>query len=117
MYKAGPEGIKLDNYSRCPVIQGAPEFTPFFFSGVHVTQSFLLCVMFCRTLSFWPLCCLSFFDLRILITSLVSQIKTCQSLVSTQKKSIVYSQITTCQSLVSTQNLLYTVKLKPVRVW
>ena len=72
MYKAGPEGIKLDNYSRCPVIQGAPEFTPFFFSGVHVTQSFLLCVMFCRTLSFWPLCCLSFFDLRILITSLVS---------------------------------------------
>jgi hypothetical protein len=88
MYKAGPEGIKLDNYSRCPVIQGAPEFTPFFFSGVHVTQSFLLCV-----------------------------IKTCQSLVSTQKKSIVYSQITTCQSLVSTQNLLYTVKLQPVRVW
>jgi len=44
------------------------------FSGV---RSLVLCVMFCRSsfvlLSFFfcPLCCLSFFDLRILITPLV----------------------------------------------
>ena len=37
------------------------------FSGVRVTRSLVLCVLF-----FWPLCCLSFFDLRILITHLVS---------------------------------------------
>jgi len=54
---------------------GAPEFTPVF-SGVHVTQFFVLCVMFCRSLFivlsffFWLLCCLSFFGLQILITSL-----------------------------------------------
>ena len=48
------------------------------FSGVRVTRSLLLCVLFCRSLFvllsffFWPWCCLSFFDLRILITHLVS---------------------------------------------
>ena len=53
---------------------GAPEFTPVF-SGVRVTRSLVLCV--CRSLFvllsffFWPLCCL-FFDIRILITPLVS---------------------------------------------
>ena len=47
------------------------------FSGVHVARSLVLCVMFYRSLlvllSFfvWPWCCLSF-DLRILITPLVS---------------------------------------------
>ena len=40
MYKAGPEGIKLDNYSRCPVIQGAPEFTPFFLVGFMLLNLF-----------------------------------------------------------------------------
>jgi hypothetical protein len=46
-------------------------------SGVCVTQSLVLWVMFCKSLFgllsffFWPLCCLSF-DLRILITPLVS---------------------------------------------
>jgi hypothetical protein len=55
---------------------GAPEITPGF-NGVRVTLSVVLCVMFCRSLFvlssfyFWPLCCLSF-DLRILITPLVS---------------------------------------------
>ena len=45
---------------------------------VHATRSLVLCVMFYRSLFvllsffFWPLCCLSFFDLRILITHLVS---------------------------------------------
>ena len=45
------------------------------FSGIRVTQSLGLCVCFIdRCLSFfiWLLCCLFFFDLRILITSLVS---------------------------------------------
>jgi hypothetical protein len=47
------------------------------FSGVRVIRSIVFCVMFCRTLfillSFfcWPLCCLSVFELRILITPLV----------------------------------------------
>jgi len=54
---------------------GAPEFTPVF-SGVRVTRSLVLCVCFvdlCLSfyLFFWPWCCLSF-DLRILITPLVS---------------------------------------------
>ena len=48
------------------------------FSGVRITRSLVLCVMFCRSLFvvlsffFWPLCCLFFFDLLNLITSLVS---------------------------------------------
>jgi hypothetical protein len=56
---------------------GAPKFTPVL-SGVRVARSLGLCVVFCRSLFvllsffFWPLCCLSFFDLRILITPLVS---------------------------------------------
>ena len=46
--------------------------SPPFFSGVRVTQSLVLCVCFVdRCFPFWPLCCL-FFDLRILITPLVS---------------------------------------------
>jgi hypothetical protein len=48
----------------------APQFTPSF-SGVRVTRSLVLCVCFVDcflSFFFWPLCCLSFFDLRILIT-------------------------------------------------
>jgi hypothetical protein len=40
-------------------------------SGVRVTWSLVLCVYFidrCLSFFFWPLCCLSFFELRILIT-------------------------------------------------
>jgi len=46
--------------------------------GVHVSRSLVLCVMFCISLYvllpffFWSWWCLSFFDLRILITPLVS---------------------------------------------
>ena len=47
------------------------------FSGVHVTQSLILCecfvdrcFFFCP-FSFWPLCCLFFFDILILITFFV----------------------------------------------
>jgi len=49
-------------------------YASFNFSGVCVTRSLVLCVCFVdRCLSFfvWPLCCLSF-NLRILITPLVS---------------------------------------------
>jgi hypothetical protein len=48
------------------------------FSWVRVIRSFVLCVMFCWSLFvllsffFWSLCCLSFFDLHILITPLES---------------------------------------------
>jgi len=56
----------------------APEFTPVV-SGVRVIQSLALCVVLCRSLLvplfffFWPLCCLSFFDLWILINPLAFQ--------------------------------------------
>ena len=52
---------------------GAHAFTPVFSYSI-----FSYMCMFCRSLFvilsffFWPLCCLSFFDLRILITTLVS---------------------------------------------
>jgi hypothetical protein len=56
---------------------GAPEFIPGF-SGVRVTRSLVLyvcfvdrCLSFCAFF-FWPLCCLFFFDIRILISPLVS---------------------------------------------
>ena len=53
---------------------GAPEVTPVFI-WVRVSRS-SVCVMICRfvLLSFfyWFLCCLSFFNLRLLITSLTS---------------------------------------------
>ena len=45
------------------------------FSGVRVTRSLVLCVCFVdRFLYFfyWPLCCLFVFDIRILITPLLS---------------------------------------------
>jgi hypothetical protein len=50
---------------------GAPAFISGF-SGVRVTRSLVFCVVFCRSLFvllsffFWSLCCLSFFDLRLL---------------------------------------------------
>jgi hypothetical protein len=57
-----------------------PEYlsSPTVFNGVHVARSLVFCVVFCKMLFvllsffFWPLYCLSFFDLRLLITSLVS---------------------------------------------
>ena len=48
------------------------------FRGVRVTRSLVLCAMFGRLLFvllyffFWPLCCLFFFDIRILVASCVS---------------------------------------------
>jgi len=49
--------------------------SPPVFSGVRVTWSLVFCVCFvdrCLSFFFWPLCCLYIFDLRILITPLVS---------------------------------------------
>ena len=60
---------------------GAPGFIPIF-SGVRVARSLVFCVMFRRSLfvrlSFyiWTLCCLSF-DIRLLITPLVSSNSSC----------------------------------------
>jgi hypothetical protein len=45
------------------------------FSGVHVTRSLVLYLRFvyrCLYFFAWPLCCLFFFDIRIMIASLVS---------------------------------------------
>ena len=59
----------------CAFIRCNPVFIPSF--QVRVTRSFAWCVCFVdRCLSFctfffWPLCCLFFFDIRILITPLV----------------------------------------------
>ena len=56
---------------------GAHEFI-IIFSKVHVARSLVFCVVFCRLLfvllsfMFQPLCYLSFFDLHILLTPLVS---------------------------------------------
>ena len=52
---------------------GAPEFTPGFQRGSCYSIFSFIC-MFCRLfyIFFWPLCCLFFFDIRILITLLVS---------------------------------------------
>jgi len=61
---------------------GAPEFKSVFIV-VRVTQSLVLCVMFCRSsfvllpFFFWPLCCLFFFDIRFLITPLASSKCSC----------------------------------------
>jgi hypothetical protein len=50
------------------------------FNEDHVILSFAYCVVSCRSwfvllsMFFWPLCCLSYFDLRIIITHLVSSI-------------------------------------------
>ena len=51
---------------------GASAFTPGL-SGVRVTRSLVLYVCFvdrCLYLLFWPLCCMFFFDMHILITPL-----------------------------------------------
>ena len=45
------------------------------YSGVRVAQTLVFCLVFCRSVFFllffffcWPFCCLSFFNLRLLIT-------------------------------------------------
>ena len=78
--------------------------SPPVFSGVRITRSLVLYVCFVdRCLSFCPfsLCCLFFFDIRILIAPLVSSNSSCtQSTASTtvpgdQRHGIYYSGIST----------------------
>ena len=55
-----------------PTLPGHPSSPPVF-SRVRVTRSLVLYVCFVdRCFFFWPLCCLFFFDIQILITPLVS---------------------------------------------
>ena len=54
--------------------------SPPVFRGARVTRSLVLCVCFVLFyFFFWPLCCLFFFDIRILITPLVSSNSSCDS--------------------------------------
>ena len=65
------------------------------FSLVRVAQSLVVCVLFCRSLFFlvsvffWPWRCLSFFDLQILLTPLVSL--NSSEPVSSRHKNCLYS--------------------------
>ena len=65
---------------------GAPEYTPVF-GGVRVLYLSCMC-MFCRSLLvflyffFLPFCCL-FFDIRILITTLISSNRVCNKINTT----------------------------------
>ena len=45
---------------------------PSVFIGARVAESLVFCALFCMSLFFWPLCCLSFLILRFLSTYLVS---------------------------------------------
>ena len=50
-----------------------------YFSGVRVIRSLDLCVCFVDCcFYFWPLCCLFLFDIRILITPLITSNSSCQ---------------------------------------
>jgi hypothetical protein len=67
------------------------------FSGVRVSQYLVLyvcfvdrCLSFCPFL-FWPLCCLFFFDIRILISPLVSSNSSQNTLVRTCRTSRMLS--------------------------
>ena len=73
-YKATSLPESPSNMSPAAYPSGAPELPPDF-SWVHVTRSSVLCVCFvdhCLSFFFWPLCCLFFFDIQILITPIVS---------------------------------------------
>ena len=64
--------------------------SPPVFIGVRVTRSLVLYVCFLdRCLSFWPLYCLFFFDIRILIDPLVSS----NSSIGALKVSVIYKPI------------------------
>jgi hypothetical protein len=65
------------------------------YNGVRVTWSLVLCVCFvdrCLSFFFLPLCCLFFFDIRILITPLVSSNSSnaCRKTVQCSQSTIVF---------------------------
>ena len=77
-----PTGVISGHGTHCPFnslpfqLIALCEFTPSFSSRFRVSQSLVFCIVFCISLFvilsfFWPTYCLSF-DLRLLITPLVS---------------------------------------------
>ena len=58
---------------RCILVDSSPPL----FSGVRAARGFCRSYLVFLFFSFWPLCCLFFFDLRILITPLVSSNSSC----------------------------------------
>jgi hypothetical protein len=71
-------------------------------SGVRVTWSLVFCVVLCRSLFvllyffIWPLCCLSFVDLRIQITPLVSSRSSYMSQHSSKYKLLSFDHCIVC---------------------
>jgi len=65
------------------ILSKAPELSPVLIGVVRVVRSFVFYIMVCRSLFvllyffFWYFCCLSFFDIRILIIPLVSSSCSC----------------------------------------
>ena len=68
IYKALHRKLMIGQYESHKINEGSLPV----FRGVRVTRSLVLCRLLFVLLSFffWPSCCLSFFDLRILTTSL-----------------------------------------------
>ena len=72
-YQSRPENVYLTR--RMSLVEEEHLSSRPVFSGIRVTWSLVLYVCFvdrCLSFFFWPLCCLFFFDIRILITTLVS---------------------------------------------
>jgi hypothetical protein len=96
---------------------GAPEFTPGF-SGVRVTRSLVLYVYFvdrCLSFFFWPLCCLFFFDMQILIAPLVYSNSANENSTSFRKAVWLYNQgnYPIFRGLISNTNWKSTVSEQP----
>ena len=91
--------------------------SPPVFSGVRVTLSLVLCVCFVdRCLSFciffsWPLCCLSLFDILILITPLVSSNSSCVNLITRRRYASRSDTAYTTDSTRYTQLYLHNIKI------
>ena len=78
-----------------------PRLSSFKFSGVHVSQSLVCCVVFCKSLFvllyffYWPFYCVYFSDLRHLITlSVSSRIFRCFYMPLVSKISILFFSLT-----------------------
>jgi hypothetical protein len=88
------------------------------FSGVRVTRSLVLYVYFvdrCLSFFFWPLCCLFFFDMRILIAPLVYSNSSNESSTSFRKAVWLYNQgnYPIFRDLISNTNWKSTVSEQP----
>ena len=109
----------------------APESTPSF-DGVRVAQSLVFCVLFCGSLFvlfFWPLSCLSFFDLHILIAPLVSSNSSFSNLLNcvvclswiispyVKQYDIFRSSSTNCNKIFASMILSPFLNLKTKNIW